>query len=836
MKANTEYGLEGSFKMDTFDGKGKLIDSTDYFSNFITYSGLIYPLTYHFPECFKFLSIGSSSAINNTTRTGLAGNPISLDVIDVFNGSPRPNQKLSYLGPINYSKGDCGVQVSKDGPSYYRGWRIPTGTNTVAGEDVTFSEFMVSPSSGNDPSGKVAFSRVPREVTLRSGASAIVSYRLKLKVQSTGVNYLTGFDTTKADLEDGELATLWSTGTTGHYRQVYHGLSVMDQNGNTFIPKFGDAMEPACKNFNNLTAYFSADNSQFDCNPTGGKALSFSESYNADGLLNVAFGHDYTQEVLEANPAEYVFRNTSIEGSYPEDIKNYVKDIRYKTVKDPNYIKYTGASIDASYDKTFSITDVSVASPGKLGYDAELLDYRNKVTIASVVIPLRFNPNSGQQDRKKTITRRAIFTPVKSYGYNTRYGSFVYAFKNGADHWPVVDCLLSNNSGQLLMDHFRAIIGIHIIDPGNGVSAVSGRMVLSPESFGKFNYGLQVDNGGLITDFVKDNNYLSGNYDLSLAAHKLTDLNEPSLTGKLYWPTSATENNLVSVKYTDLHFQRNGFGTIPTGVYNFTPSTQLIADFSFIGLSSSGTSGELLTPYLPNSNALAVGDSSKYTGFYVTNSKLTGYSYGQIIGGQTLADSLTGFTISSFSGYLYSGKSNANFFTGFNVITQKAISDEFLLEIGGNVDDTIFPYRVTRFFDSGDFLSSIKARGSGISFPNSDWRVEFSGKDTNDNNLYITFLQDFVTNNDGLWGGTSDITGLIRYTDFAAPNITYKHTESGRLKPNNYYLGYSGDVLSQIHGGTYPGLSDKNTLEVDINLSWSAPCAGVTNCSEPTGT
>ena len=36
MKANTEYGLEGSFKVDFFDRAGKLIDSTDYFSNFIT--------------------------------------------------------------------------------------------------------------------------------------------------------------------------------------------------------------------------------------------------------------------------------------------------------------------------------------------------------------------------------------------------------------------------------------------------------------------------------------------------------------------------------------------------------------------------------------------------------------------------------------------------------------------------------------------------------------------------------------------------------------------------------------------------------------------------------
>ena len=828
MKANTEYGLEGSFKMDTFDGKGKLIDSTDYFSNFITYSGLIYPLTYHFPECFKFLTIGTSNAGNSTITTGIAGTPVSFDVIDVFNGSSFPDQSLSYLGPVNYSKGDCGVQVSKDGPSYYRGWRIPTGTNTVAGEDVTFREFMVSPSSGSDASGRVAFSRVPREVTLRSGASAIVSYRLKLKIQSTGVNYLTGFDTTKADLEDGELATLWSTGTTGHYRQVYHGLSVMDPNGNTFIPKFGDAMEPACKNYDKLAAYFSADNSQFDCSPTGGQALSFSKSYNADGLLNVAFGHDYTEVVIEANPANYAFKNTVIEAGYPDDIKNYAKDIRYKTVKDPNYANYTGKSISVDYDATFSTNNVSVASPGKLGYNTELLDYRNKSTIASVVIPLRFNPNSGQQDRKKTITRRAIFTPVKSYGYNARYGSFVYAFKNGADYWPVVDCLFSNNSGQLLMDHFRDITGVSFDSKGSGVSAVSGRMVLSPESFGKFNYGLLVDSNGLLTGFVKDANYLNGSYDMSLAPHKITDLNEPSTTGTLYYPTSVTENNLVSIKFNDLHFYRGGFGTISSGAYGFTPTKQLIADFKFSGLKSSGTSGTILTTYLTGSDVLAVADSVASGGFYITSGQFTGTGSEGNLNELTLSGSLVNYTLSGFSGYLYSGNT---LFTGFSVVVTP--ESGFIVDVSGQ-DYLIAAKRVTRFFDTGDFMSSLLKRGSGISLPNSEFNVRFSGKDTSNNDLYLTYLHNVYLNDPGAWEGTSSITGLIRYTDFSTPDITYMHTEAGMLKPNNYFLGYTGNVLSQIHGGTYPGLSDKNTLEVDMNLSWSAPCVGVAGCTEPT--
>ena len=825
MKANTEYGLEGAFKVDTFDGKGSLVNTTDYFSNFITASGLNYPLTKHFAECFRFLSIGNSNSFNSIDTTGLLGQPTSFKVVDALNGASYGTQNTADLGPVYYSKENCGSFIHRDGPTYYRAWKIPSGENSVLDEDVTFKEFVVAPSSGGDKSGNAAFSRVPREVTLKSGASAIISYRLKMKTQSTGINYLTGFDISQADMEDGELVTLWSTGTTGHYRQVYHGLAAIDINGNTFIPKFGDAMEPACRNFDKLSAYFSPDNSQFDCSTTGGGG-SLSNSYKADGLLNVAFGHDYSEVIIEGNPVTYKFKSETLSSHPATDIKNYLKDIRYKAVKDPNYLDFSGDHIIANYDATFSDTNLSVASPGKLGYNTELVDFRNKVTFSSQIAPLRFNPNSGQQQRKKTITRRATFTPVKSYGYNTRYGSFVYAFKNGSDYWPVVDCLFSNNSGQLLMDHFREITGVHFNSKGSGVSDVSGRMVLSPESFGKFNYGLLVNSSGLLTGFVKDSNYLNNLYDISLAPHKLTDLKEPSATGKLYYPTSATENNLVSIKFNDLHFFAKGLGTISSGVYNFTPTTQLIADFKFSGLKSSGTSGEALTTYLTGSNTLAVADSAVSGGFYITSGQ--SFTTGSEAAARALSGSLANYTLSYFSGSLYSGDI---FFTGFSVVVTP--NSGFIIDVTGQ-DYLITAQRVTRFFDTGDFMSSLLKRGSGISLPNSEFNVRFSGKDTSNNDLYLTYLSNIKANDPGYYEGTSSLTGFPIYTSFSAPDITYMHSEVGILKPNNYYLGYTGGLISQIHGGTYPGLSDKNTLDVDINISWSAPCAGVIGCSEPT--
>lgn len=63
-------------------------------------------------------------------------------------------------------------------------------------------------------------------------------------------------------------------------------------------------------------------------------------------------------------------------------------------------------------------------------------------------------------------------------------------------------------------------------------------------------------------------------------------------------------------------------------------------------------------------------------------------------------------------------------------------------------------------------MSSLVKRGSGLNLPNSQFNVRFSGKDTNNNDLYLTYLRNVDIANPGFWEGTSSITGLLRYTDF----------------------------------------------------------------------
>lgn len=809
IKANTEYGLEGAFKADFYDVNGNLVDSTDYFSNFITYSGLLYPLTYHFPECFKFLSLGNSSSSNSITTTGLLGSPVSLKSVDSFNNTNYPTQSLSYLGPIFYSKENCGFSVSKDGPIYFRAWKIPSGDTAVAGENVTIREFMVSPSFGADQSGNAAFSRVVREVTLKSGNSAILTYRLKLKILSTGINYLTGFDITNADLEDGALVTDWAN-TTGIYRQVYHGLAGLDINGNTFIPKYGDIMEPASRNHKNFTAYFSPDYAQFATNTTTGKQLSFSNSYKADGLFNVAFGHDYSNVVVSETPEEYVFNKSSLHGS-PADNKNYASNIRYKAAF-PNYNNFTGNLEDVDFKGvSFDYSKISLATPGTVGFNSDTLDNRNKASISAGVFIEKFNPTGTlQQDRKKTLSRKIIFTPNRSYGTNARYGSFVYGYKNGDDIWPSIDCIFFNKSGQLLMPHYRNFTGFHNFEPGSGIG--TGRATLSPAIDNLFNYNILVNSTGHITGFVKTENYKSGIFDRYLQRHSLVYNSEPEFTGAALHPSGYPhfENtDEIKLVYKDLQFFAPGFGYVPTGYYEFSSSKQVLHEVSFSGDSNTNL---LKTPLKLSKSRITGQDNSVSGGFFlsriqflesgINGEKEKNTDIVSLIGG---LDSIA--TEQHFSGYLYSGDT---LLTNFNVFGEYES-----LQLDANT--TIDALRLNRLVNdsdaTGSAIASLGKRGSGLlNIPNPDYNLKFSGGNgASPTGLALSGWSSVACSNDG------------KTVVVAASNLNshvYYNISGGKLDSWKPFSGVSGSwvaLTKSDHKDIFHGITTGNYFKITIN-------------------
>lgn len=188
MITNTECALQGQFKVDIYDKENHLVDTTDWFNNYITNTGLFYPLTYSFADCFRFLSLGSSSSANTDATTGLA-NPMSPSnkflVLDE-NGSSAGFQYVSHWGkeayhaagpPPDYATpGSCGAQHHRTGPLLFRGWTVPSG-NFFVSKNLNINEFAVSPSSGSDPSGSKAFSRIVKPIIIPSGTRSIISYR-----------------------------------------------------------------------------------------------------------------------------------------------------------------------------------------------------------------------------------------------------------------------------------------------------------------------------------------------------------------------------------------------------------------------------------------------------------------------------------------------------------------------------------------------------------------------------------------------------------------------------------------------------------------------------------
>ena len=254
IKQNIEYGLQGQFKVDVYDRQGDLVDTTDYFTNFITQTGLNYPLYYNFADCFRYLTLGRNGGPNTMDVTGLL--PVATPVtalVKNYDNDAISYQNWEYLGDphldkkSNSSAGSCGTIVGADGPSYYRGWKLPTGDNVFTEGQASISEFMVSPSTGLDETGRFAFSRVPRNVIIPSGTRTIVTYMLNVKIKHTGINYFHSgtFNTGAAEVSE-QLDLVESFGSlSGYYRQCYHGLRCIDNQGRTFIPKYGDPMEPS---------------------------------------------------------------------------------------------------------------------------------------------------------------------------------------------------------------------------------------------------------------------------------------------------------------------------------------------------------------------------------------------------------------------------------------------------------------------------------------------------------------------------------------------------------------------------------------------------------------
>ncbi len=510
MNAKIEYGLHGAFKVDLY-GRNGYVSTTDWFDNFITPTGLMMPLQYSFADCFRYLSIGRSSMAHSGS-TGL--NPAEVgttglyDRIETYTCSDSSTQVGQYINWRGYQTGsdasNCGTILTETGPRFFRAWQIPTGAtdifmNEPAGNGLTISEFMVSPSSGEDLGiGKYAFSRVVRNLYIPNGFRAVISYQLRIDIANTGITKFGRgtFATGNADIEnDANIIRTWNH-LSGYYKQVYHGLRQVDNLGMTYIPRLGDCMEPSSRAVAKTVWYLSPDNSQFDISPTGGGVQnSVSQAYSSDGVMRpirqfelnkVAYGSqavpsNFQSLYTNTNPDLIDTIPTAAETSSMLNIRIGKTETALKVPELGNYKEHEGDDFSYQTSQTLTDQEISYATPGAQGFNTEIADFGKKAVFSTntVQFPLAIAGQNMISGRKKTVTRRSLFSPVSSLGYNTRFGSLAYAFKystasqGNSSYYPYIDCLFLNSSGQHLLPHYRYITGVAFADRGTGIFSVS---------------------------------------------------------------------------------------------------------------------------------------------------------------------------------------------------------------------------------------------------------------------------------------------------------------------------------------------------------------------------
>ena len=274
--------LNGQFKADIYNKSDELVSEGEYADNFITCSGLNYPLTMPFADTFKYLSLGSGKAPNYLYTTGLQSGCVPY----IYSDQGPHQAKCNFLWTTGIVKSACGYISNPSGVSMFRGWRIPEEDGTFLEEDLAVSELMTSPGHTgaggavytkrgnyfNDQfSGVTAFNRVLKDFTIPSGDYAVITYKLNFLIDSEVKTFDPFVGLNNAA---GASKETWQA-LTGHSRILHQGIKLIqgqgkdgESAGKTKALDYGCPLEPSMTG--NMYAYFSSDNTQYRFDPFWG--------------------------------------------------------------------------------------------------------------------------------------------------------------------------------------------------------------------------------------------------------------------------------------------------------------------------------------------------------------------------------------------------------------------------------------------------------------------------------------------------------------------------------------------------------------------------------------
>lgn len=321
--SNFNLKLKGQYRTRVFDKNNQLKTDTDYLDNLITHSGHLFPFDIGFADCFRYLSLGSGTAGDSVTMTGLDNAIPEFEYLGVYKAVETFGATVlggTYPADWYYVPEGCGTILKTGSVELFRTWRIPTGEGYVERNYTDTNkiyELMTSPSapiememqgSGLDkylPFAPVknyqslAFSRItiPEGLTLESGDYALISYKLTIYPNTNPVQFLKTFNTLgfKPESSNGFTpCTGWTGSISGIYGLIHPGVKLISdltgpkpngynppefesrpssipnfsqKFGLSYTPKVGIPLEPSNTEY---VAYVSTDNTQFLFSPFGG--------------------------------------------------------------------------------------------------------------------------------------------------------------------------------------------------------------------------------------------------------------------------------------------------------------------------------------------------------------------------------------------------------------------------------------------------------------------------------------------------------------------------------------------------------------------------------------
>lgn len=615
---------------------------------------------------------------------------------------------------------------------------------------------------------------------------------------------------------------------------------------------------------------------------SNGLMLNYYEKASIDNVSTEL--HSNREDASEAytNPTDWFYYGGSVRsaGSNPlteitmfnnPRLVNFIDISNYKTGKITSDILnykttlYTGA-------KNFP---VAFATPGKIGFNNSFPDFGQKFVRSSYLkrVPISEELRS-TGTRFKYVTKKAIIPPLYSYGTNSRYGTLTLAYNKSKENQinnllltPLIDFLFFDSEGRgANMAHYRYIPNIYLKDRGTGVAKIRFDIVgldeQKPDSINRFYsvYGFMgtgIDNpltSGLdIGPIGSEEGHFFSNTSLGFTSEDQAKLTPPGpkSIGFLLDGQILNSNVPGSIVYNNNTGYGAVYGVIANSGFYFSPYDLCLLDIpNWSGLGgypySTGYTGNLCWPHYSKKIYLKLSELEYYDPEIQSehiNDPLNYFANKQIIKDILISGSGTANPViyesmvtGGISSEIYlchlNGKritaTNNTYpiFTGIFIITGQNFNNDLkynqisFTPLKKQIGAT-YAFVFTGFSDNFSLLE--RGYGSGLNFP-----IQLSGiTGTIQTSASTIFNTGFTLSNDD--------SNFIKNKDYVfvpsnlkKPEAYIYHVETTgndigyRILPN-YAIANTGNINKYlpVTGGTFPGLSIENGMELYLTLSWT---------------